>query len=126
VTDPGQLVTQIIVFPPAGRFGAAMRGGGALAAVAVRAGHSRVLVVRGEPGIGKTALLDELAGQPDARHECSGNQAGNPGYRRHSPPGALQAADRGADRGAPTGVIYGCEGPSGGGRVPLFPSAKWM
>jgi DNA-binding CsgD family transcriptional regulator len=30
---------------------------------AVRAGHSRVLVVRGEPGVGKTALLDELAGQ---------------------------------------------------------------
>ncbi|MEU9335527.1 AAA family ATPase [Streptomyces sp. NPDC048290] len=28
---------------------------------AVRAGESRVLVVRGEPGIGKTALLDELA-----------------------------------------------------------------
>jgi AAA ATPase-like protein len=30
---------------------------------AVRAGESRVLVVRGEPGIGKTALLDYLAGQ---------------------------------------------------------------
>jgi hypothetical protein len=30
---------------------------------AVRAGESRVLVVRGEPGVGKTALLDELAGQ---------------------------------------------------------------
>jgi DNA-binding CsgD family transcriptional regulator len=30
---------------------------------AVRAGQSRVLVVRGEPGVGKTALLDELAGQ---------------------------------------------------------------
>jgi DNA-binding CsgD family transcriptional regulator len=30
---------------------------------AVRAGQSRVLVVRGEPGAGKTALLDELAGQ---------------------------------------------------------------
>jgi DNA-binding CsgD family transcriptional regulator len=30
---------------------------------AVRAGESRVLVVRGEPGAGKTALLDELAGQ---------------------------------------------------------------
>ena len=29
----------------------------------VRAGESRVLVVRGEPGVGKTALLDELAGQ---------------------------------------------------------------
>ncbi|HXL87456.1 MAG TPA: AAA family ATPase [Streptosporangiaceae bacterium] len=28
----------------------------------VRAGRSRVLVVRGEPGVGKTALLDELAG----------------------------------------------------------------
>jgi DNA-binding CsgD family transcriptional regulator len=30
---------------------------------AVRAGQSRVLVVRGEPGMGKTALLDHLAGQ---------------------------------------------------------------
>jgi DNA-binding CsgD family transcriptional regulator len=29
---------------------------------AVRAGQSRVLVVRGEPGVGKTALLDDLAG----------------------------------------------------------------
>jgi DNA-binding CsgD family transcriptional regulator len=29
----------------------------------VRAGESRVLVVRGEPGIGKTVLLDHLAGQ---------------------------------------------------------------
>jgi DNA-binding CsgD family transcriptional regulator len=34
---------------------------------AVRAGESRVLVVRGEPGVGKTALLDELAGQA---HGC--------------------------------------------------------
>jgi Bacterial regulatory proteins, luxR family len=29
---------------------------------AVRAGRSRVLVVRGEPGVGKSALLDYLAG----------------------------------------------------------------
>jgi hypothetical protein len=29
----------------------------------VRAGVSRVLVVRGEPGVGKTALLDYLAGR---------------------------------------------------------------
>jgi ABC-type transport system involved in cytochrome c biogenesis ATPase subunit len=29
----------------------------------VRAGGSRVLVVRGEPGIGKSALLDYLTGQ---------------------------------------------------------------
>ena len=29
----------------------------------VRAGQSRVLVLRGEPGTGKTALLDYLAGQ---------------------------------------------------------------
>jgi predicted ATPase len=29
----------------------------------VRAGESRVLVVRGEPGVGKTALLDYLAGR---------------------------------------------------------------
>jgi DNA-binding CsgD family transcriptional regulator len=32
-------------------------------AAAVRAAQSRVLVVRGEPGVGKTALLDYLAGQ---------------------------------------------------------------
>jgi len=30
---------------------------------AVRAGESRALVVRGDPGVGKTALLDQLAGQ---------------------------------------------------------------
>jgi predicted ATPase len=30
---------------------------------AVRAGKSRVLVVLGEPGVGKTALLDYLAGR---------------------------------------------------------------
>jgi DNA-binding CsgD family transcriptional regulator len=34
---------------------------------AVRAGESRVLVVHGEPGVGKTALLDYLAGQAN---EC--------------------------------------------------------
>jgi DNA-binding CsgD family transcriptional regulator len=36
---------------------------------AVRAGESRTLVVRGEPGVGKTALFDYLAGQaaPDCR-----------------------------------------------------------
>jgi pimeloyl-ACP methyl ester carboxylesterase len=30
---------------------------------AVRAGESRVLVIRGEPGVGKTALLEHLATQ---------------------------------------------------------------
>ena len=30
---------------------------------AVRAGESRALVVRGDPGIGKTVLLDHLAGR---------------------------------------------------------------
>ena len=36
---------------------------------AVRVGESRALVVHGEPGVGKTALLDYLAGQaaPDCR-----------------------------------------------------------
>ena len=34
---------------------------------AVREGESRVLVVRGEPGVGKTTLLDYLAGQ---EHGC--------------------------------------------------------
>src|SRR5580693_4342773 len=33
---------------------------------AVRAGESRVLVIRGEPGVGKTALLDQLATQASA------------------------------------------------------------
>ncbi len=33
---------------------------------AVRAGESRALVVVGEPGVGKTALLDYLAGQAGA------------------------------------------------------------
>ncbi len=32
-------------------------------AEAVRAGHSRVLVIRGDPGVGKTVLLDYLAGR---------------------------------------------------------------
>ena len=30
---------------------------------AVQAGESRALVVRGEPGVGKTVLLDYLSGQ---------------------------------------------------------------
>ena len=34
---------------------------------AVREGESRVLVVRGEPGVGKTTLLDHVAGQ---EHSC--------------------------------------------------------
>ena len=33
---------------------------------AVRAGESRVLVVRGDPGVGKTVLLDSLAGRASA------------------------------------------------------------
>ena len=33
---------------------------------AVRAGESRALVVHGDPGVGKTALLDYLAGQASA------------------------------------------------------------
>ena len=32
---------------------------------AVRSGQSQVLVLRGEPGVGKTALLDELASQAE-------------------------------------------------------------
>ena len=34
---------------------------------AVRAGQSQVLVIRGEPGVGKTALLDYLAGRGQTR-----------------------------------------------------------
>src|SRR6516162_9063732 len=33
---------------------------------AVQAGQSRALVVRGDPGVGKTVLLDYLAGQASA------------------------------------------------------------
>ena len=33
---------------------------------AVRSGESRVLVVFGEPGVGKTVLLDYVAGRPGA------------------------------------------------------------
>src|ERR1700677_898822 len=48
-----------------------LRGRGSEVAVlaglvaAVRAGQSSVLVARGEPGVGKTALLDNLAGQAE-------------------------------------------------------------
>jgi antitoxin (DNA-binding transcriptional repressor) of toxin-antitoxin stability system len=35
---------------------------------AVRAGESRVLVVHGEPGASKTALLEYLAGQAARRY----------------------------------------------------------
>jgi DNA-binding CsgD family transcriptional regulator len=57
-------------FPPRGQ-AARLRGRSGEVRVlagliaAVRAGESRVLVVRGEPGVGKTALLDELAGQAE-------------------------------------------------------------
>ena len=37
---------------------------------AVLAGQSRVLVIRGEPGAGKTALLDYLAGQAPGASGC--------------------------------------------------------
>src|SRR5260370_34379365 len=43
---------------------------------AVRAGESQALVVRGEPGVGKTVLLEYLAGRASesgcrvARHRC--------------------------------------------------------
>jgi hypothetical protein len=36
---------------------------------AVRAGESRALVVRGDPGVGKTVLLDHLAGRASGA-EC--------------------------------------------------------
>ncbi|HLN69740.1 MAG TPA: AAA family ATPase [Streptosporangiaceae bacterium] len=61
VTGPGD--------PPRRGRAAALRGrAGEVSALsriveAVRAGGSRVLVIRGEPGVGKTALLDYLAGQ---------------------------------------------------------------
>jgi len=38
---------------------------------AVRAGESRALVVRGDPGVGKTALLDYLAGRTRLRPELA-------------------------------------------------------
>ena len=40
-------------------------------AEAVRAGHSRVLVMRGDPGVGKAVLLDYLAGRA-SDSECRG------------------------------------------------------
>ena len=39
----------------------------------VRAGHSRALVVRGEPGIGKTALLNHAAGTARGFHVAQGD-----------------------------------------------------
>ena len=41
---------------------------------AVRAGESRVLVVHGEPGIGKTALLDYLASSPGSTSRGSSSR----------------------------------------------------
>ena len=44
---------------------------------AIRASESRVLVLRGDPGVGKTVLLDHLAGQASgagcrvAQHRCA-------------------------------------------------------
>jgi DNA-binding CsgD family transcriptional regulator len=55
--------------PPSRGRAAGLRGRSGEASVlaglvaAVRAGQSRVLVLRGDPGVGKTALLDDLAGQ---------------------------------------------------------------
>src|SRR5258707_10680889 len=43
---------------------------------AVRAGESRALVVRGEPGAGKTALLEYLAGRASGRRVAAA--AGGP------------------------------------------------
>jgi hypothetical protein len=39
----------------------------------VRSGQSRVLIVRGEPGVGKPALLDHLAGQASG-HACGADR----------------------------------------------------
>jgi ABC-type transport system involved in cytochrome c biogenesis ATPase subunit len=50
----------------------------------VRAGEGRALVVRGEPGVGKTVLLDYLAGQAGPLR----NQPRAAGGAPTGPPGA--------------------------------------
>ena len=49
---------------------------------AVRAGESRALVVRGEPGVGKTALLDYLAGRASVAGLPVGAHGGRAGGDR--------------------------------------------
>jgi predicted ATPase len=76
VTGHARLAGEGMSFPSPGRAAAVSRGratrlrgrSGEVSVLAglveaVRAGQSRVLVVRGEPGVGKTALLDDLAGR---------------------------------------------------------------
>src|SRR6516225_4512919 len=61
VTGSGHSSRQRRAAPPRGRSGEVSALGRIVEAV--RAGESRVLVIRGEPGVGKTVLLDNLATQ---------------------------------------------------------------
>ncbi len=98
----------------------------------VRAGHSAALVMRGEAGVGKTALLDYLAGSAAESAGAAGGGGGvgdGAGVRRAAPdvragpgspqPAAGTAACRARDRVRPAGRAAAGSFPDRPGRAQL-------